>query len=102
MYSSAAHYAHDRRNARISYAHQECQGHRVTSYYCGSKCHDCGEGYCHCMFQHCCCPQYYPQSQDNEIVDGSPHDSDESSQDNQGNSEIPQDIPEVKSKTDEE
>lgn len=43
--------------AKMTRAHSNCAGHMMTTYYCASKCHDCGWGGCACVSGHCCCQQ---------------------------------------------
>jgi len=57
---------HDINRAEIYYGYQRCLGHRVTKYYCGAKCHDCGTGFCYCITIHCCCPQNNNDSNNND------------------------------------
>jgi hypothetical protein len=53
---------HNRENAKIEYAHGGCQGHLMTHYHCGAKCHDCGWGGCGCLVSHCCCQEEGPSA----------------------------------------
>jgi hypothetical protein len=47
---------HDVTNAKMNY--DGCShGHRITSYYCGAKCHDCQWAGCGCFDAHCCCQE---------------------------------------------
>ena len=55
-----------------------CKGHRISTYHCGAKCHDCGWGGCGCTSCHCCCPA--EEASDEETEAGKKQDGDDHEQ----------------------
>lgn len=76
---------HNRAKAKIEFAWPHCQGHPITHYHCGAKCHDCGWGGCGCLETHCCCP--------NPNADPNAHENTEQNDQNESDEEQPQSTP---------